>query len=226
MQTKQIKIDISIRRNGQTKSTILNGFAFVESGFLSGKILPSEEITEEEQLLTTAFSFTGCPIAARVENPELNPWLLTNGSYKNERTLNSPEFSVKSKLHSVGSGDNIDMTLELDIEGEIENLHSIKKPFQESIYQTSKGNLEGKFSIAFNTKQGEELEANAVSKYKLEIEKDVLPVWRNIVILNSGGKDNFTQIEQIDLFGNKEIADKDLQSKSKVAEVKSLNKPQ
>ena len=156
-QTKKIKIDITINRNGKIKNTILNGFAFIESGFLSGKILPTEEITEEEQLLTTAFSFTGCPIAARVDNPELNPWLLTNGSYKNERILSSSEFLVKSKLHSVGNGDKIQMVLELNIEGEIGNLHSIKKPFQESIYQTSKGNLEGKFRITFNTKKGKEV---------------------------------------------------------------------
>jgi len=221
MQTKQIKIDIAIHRNGKTKNTILNGFAFVESGFLSGKILPSEEITEEEQILTTAFSFTGCPIVARVDNPELNPWLLTNGSYQNERTLNSSDFNIKAKLKSVGDGDIIYMTLGIDIEGEIANLHSIRKPFQESIYQVSKGNLAGNFQIVFNTKNGKELKADAISKYHLEIENDVQPVWRNIVILNSGGKEDFTQIEQIDLFGDKEIADKDLQSKSKVAQVKS-----
>jgi hypothetical protein len=221
MNTKSITIDIAIRRNGKTKNTVLNGFAFVESGFLSGKILPSEEITDEEQILTTAFSFTGCPIAARVENPDLNPWLLTNGSYQNERTLHSPEFNVKAKLKSVGIGDKIHMTLDLDVDGEIENLVSIRKPFQESIYQVSKGNLEGKFQIEFNTKNGKGLKANAISKYHLAIEKDILPVWRNIVILNSGSKDNFTQTEQIDLFGDKEIADKDLQSKSKVAQVQS-----
>lgn len=216
MQTKHITIDITLNRNGKTKATILKGFAFVESGFLSGKILPVKEITQEEQLLTTAFSFTGCPIAARVENPELNPWLLTNGSYENTRTLDSSDFGVIAKLKSVADGDRIHMTLKMDIEGEIENLLSISKPFQESIYQVSRGNLEGVFNIDFHTKIGTEVKAQAKSKYRLEIDKDVQPVWRNIVILNTGSKDDFNQIEQIDLFGNKETADIDLQLKTKV----------
>lgn len=220
MKIKSIKIDISIQRNGVKKHTALEGYAFVESGFLSGKILSLEDVTEEEKVLITAFSFTGCPIAARVDNPDLNPWLATNGSYRSERTLTSPQFKVFSKLTSVGEGDKIFMALDIEIDGQIDNLLSIKRPFQESIYQLKKGYLEGKFDISFNVANGGELKANASSKYRLEIEKDVLPVWRNIVIINSLGKNEFTQVEQIDLFGNKNIADKDLFDKSAVAEIK------
>jgi hypothetical protein len=216
MNTKQIDIDIKFYNNGTLKETSLKGFAFVESGFLSGQMNTTDKLSNSEQVLVTAFSFTGCPIAARVEDSSLNPWLLTNGSYKSARMLHSPFLKVHSQLTSIGHHDKIKMELILKCEGNTDGLQSIKDPFQESIYQVSPGILEGKFNLIFLNEKEEEIPASATSKYELNVYDNVRPVWRNIVILNALNKDKFVQTEQIDLFGDKQIADQDLMEKTMV----------
>lgn len=222
MQAKSININISLRIAGQTKSAVLTGYAFIESGFLSGRIESIDnQMSKQEKVLLTAFTFTGCPIAARVENSELNPWLLTGGTYSSIRTLSGVGFEIVAKLNSVGGGDAINMDLNIECAGILPSISSIKYPFQENIRQIQQGKLEGRFNVIFNTNNHEELIAHATSSYELDINQNSVPVWRNITILNAGENDNFVQVEQIDLFGNKEIADKDLNEKSKVAVFKN-----
>jgi len=216
MNIKQISIDLELRNGQNSKNGKLNGFAYVESGFLSGKIVPNCEFSLSEQVIITAFSFTGCPISARTEQPELNPWRLTNGAYNSIRKLNSTQFIVNSELSSSSFNDSIHMKLNLDIRGILPDLTAITKPFQERIKQKEIGKLIGHFHLNFCTQEGEEIEASAISEYNLNINQNVSTIWRNILILNSGSENNFIQTEQIDLFGEKLKADADLLDKLKL----------
>jgi len=216
MNTKSLDIRISVSNELGTKRTSLAGFAFLDSGFLSGKLLHTDGLSKEEEVLITAFSFTGCPIAARTSRADLNPWVSTNGSYRSERVLTSDLFQVRSALVSKGMGHHIEMDLQLQISGQVTGLAPIIRPFQEHIIQAGIGLLNGKFSLSFGHASGP-VEAIAETHYKLDIQHEVAPVWRNITILTSADERCLNQVEQIDLYGDQDEAQEDLVRKVAVA---------
>lgn len=217
MHPKRITIDATIRNNGTSKRAKLNGFAYVDAGFLVGDVAAGSPFTASELTLLTAFSFTGCPIAARTATPEINPWRSTGGTYVGRRHLDLDGATAKSVLTSFGAEDVIDMTLEIDVTGMMPTLSGIAEPFQEHIRQHSSGNLDGHFEMDFVRDDGTLLHAVARTRYELPIETSSSDAWRNITILAYGDVRGFHQVEQIDLFGNELEANEDLRQKVEIA---------
>jgi len=211
MSAKLIEIELNIMSSGQSRRGVLVGSAQIEAGFLSGSIIPEGVAwTHAEKVMATAFTFTGCPIAARTRQPELNPWLVTKGSYESVRTLETNEFRVISRIQARGTDERVSMTLNLDIDGAMPDVVSIAEPFQEYIRQIRTGQLEGEFAIKFLTSGGRMVQGVARSDYRLAVTSHVAPVWRNITILTAPSGQGLMQIEQIDLYGDRSEAAADL----------------
>lgn len=218
MQSKKICINIELYNDGMTKKATFIGFSYIDAGFLVGSVVGNnKKLSYSEYTLLSAFTLTGCPIAARTTTPELNPWRYTNGAYKSSRLLETSFFKVDSKLESIPDGNNITMNLYLDVQGNIPMLKSIKEPFQESIKQSKQGLFEGSFECKFINEFNEETIAHATSKYQLAVKQDYVNVWRNITILGNLNEGKYQQIEQIDMFNSIKIANKDLDSKKLVS---------
>jgi len=217
MKTKTIDIQLRLISANERRQANLRGFAYLDSGLLAGDIENTQHPLSPRQLvLVTAFTFTGCPIAARTPVPQINPWVKTNGEYVGLRSLRVGGLMAKSKISSRALADSIQMELEIDLKGEIPDLVSIGQPFQEHIRQREQGVFEGTFEICFLQRSGEAVPARAVSEYRLSVSEDFPPVWRNITIVNSQGVDRFSQLEQIDMFANHPDAKKDLSEKCRV----------
>lgn len=217
MKTKSIKIDISLTDNRTTKHASFSGYAFLDSGFLHGEISHIDGLSNSESVLLTAFTLTGCPIAARAKDHVLNPWINTKGRYQGRRVLSSEAFSAESRISSVPNGDEIVMKLEVNVEGELPAITGVYEPFQERIAQRQIGELYGQFQVQFTAEKGELVSATAETDYSLPIDFSVEPVWRNITISGVGAAQRFSQFEQIDLFDQQFEADADLAAKIPVA---------
>jgi hypothetical protein len=218
MLPKFLHIDITLAHAGRTKKAEFSGYAYIDSGFLQGELLPTTDtISRSEAVLLTAFTLTGCPIAARTPDPCLNPWSATNGEYKGLRTLTATNFSARSRIAAKPDRDGIAMNLRVEVDGELPRLTGIEEPFQEKISQAKLGTLIGLFEAAFRDERGERLTVKAETEYKLPIDTAVLPVWRNITISGFYIAPRFVQVEQIDLFGRELDAREDLSAKILVA---------
>jgi hypothetical protein len=214
MTARPISIAIQISSRGISKSCRFDGIGYLEAGFMSGSILNHDRsFTQAEHTLISAFTLTGCPIVARSEAPNLNPWLETAGAYRSQRLLEAEKFEVHSQLESKCDGLNIGMNLMLDIRGDIEGLRSINNPFQECIKQIEAKRFSGDFALDFLDSSNRLQKAKAISRYFLNTSKSYSSMWRNITIVDSHESDAFRQIEQIDLFGSSEEAAADLASK-------------
>jgi hypothetical protein len=214
MTTKNIEISICLDSDGERKFGRFEGFAYLESGFLAGTIDgPGSAFNQAQLVLLTAFTLTGCPIAARSSGNVSNPWLLTNGAYRGNRRLVARDFEAKATLVADSVNDRIGMRLQVTCNGTMPRLKSIAAPFQEAIEQVSRGRLKGHFDVAFIGEAGSEIRAHAESGYELDIVADVAPAWRNITILSFYEDAGLRQIEQIDLFGSQNDAELDLSRK-------------
>ena len=211
MSTKRIEIAVNLVCGSVAKKAHVSGYAYLESGFLQGLIIPEKatQISRAEQVLLTAFTFTGCPIAAHTEERDINPWVWTRGAYAGSRVLRGNGFTAESQLTSTLEAGIISMELALEIKGNLPDLVSIARPFQEEITELSLGILNGKFDIVFLTENGP-IHCNAETRYDLDISRSAPTVFRNITILTANGDGGLAQVEQIDLFGNKTGADIDL----------------
>lgn len=216
---KKINIAIELTRDDRTtKRSKFTGYAYVEAGFLTGSFIGRDSLETYERVLLTAFTFTGCPLAARTQNPNLNPWMLTGGEYSARRRLESSAFVSTSTIESRTEKDQIRMRLSVDICGRIDQIRDVRRPFQETIFEREIGIFEGEFELDFATDTGGKiLRSRAVTEYKLDVDRHFERMWRNITIVNSGGTQKFRQVEQIDLFGDSQIASRDLLSKRKVS---------
>lgn len=215
--TKRIQLEISLNANGVSKLARMDGYAFVDAGFLVGHIQSnSGQLSQAEKVLLTAFSFTGCPIAARTAQRALNPWLLTHGEYIGRRTLCSDAFEAESSIQARGTPAEIRMRLQVGYRGQLPPVRSIVGAFQEHICERKVGELSGEFDLVFQSEDGALVPARAKTTYELAIKNHVAPVWRNITILDSESDGVFTQVEQIDLFGDAEAALADLRAKRDV----------
>lgn len=225
MKAKTIDISISLRSDSQEKLARLTGYAYIEAGFLVGEFPVGAPFTVAEQVLLTAFTFTGCPIAARTSDPGLNPWLETAGAYVGRRQLISDDFEAHSVISSAPSATGMEMSLNLAYAGKVPSLCEIYQPFQECIKESKLGVFEGRFQLSFFTAQQQIVRTTATTIYDLPITRHYDPVWRNITIINSLKTHGITQIEQIDLFGNEIDAKKDLSDKMSVSLGRSLQSP-
>lgn len=215
--TKHINIIATITNRKTVSHLNVNGYAYLNSGFLSGVIKSG---TLSERLLLSAFTFTGCPIAANVRTRTLNinPWVWTKGSYSSNRRLVGKKFSASSNLTSIATKNSIDVIINISVTGELPELIGVAKPFQESIEQKEAGALYGKFPITFKDKGGAEVVCEAETLYTLKTKRKSAKkfVFRNITILTSdavGG--GLQQVEQIDLFDNPDKANADLLERAK-----------
>lgn len=214
MTVKQIHIDIWLASGAGTKEAALNGYAYLEAGFLKGTILEGSGLTPAERTLLTALTFTGCPIAARAADAALNPWLKTEGAYAATRIVQAETFDLKSDIISHPVGDSIAMTLRAQVAGELPNLCSVAEPFQEAIRCQAPETLVGEFALRFRTPDAS-VAAVASTTYRLHGVEWAPQVWRNITIESSLPGGALVQVEQIDLFGSREEARYDLQAKLK-----------
>lgn len=218
MSSRSIFIDISIRSSNELKKCQLTGYAYLDSGFLAGRINPIEgNINNEEYLLLSGFTFTGCPIAARTIEAGINPWVWTNGSYHANRIMTTKQFQVCSQIEAVGTDEKINMLLSVDISGELPKFISVGRTFQERIEQKIRNTLSGTFSIDFIDSNGNTFSALSLTDYHLEANRDVDPVWRNITIIDSATINSILQIEQIDLFSSEKAANDDLEEKQQAS---------
>jgi len=217
MKAKTIDISVSLRSETQEKLARVTGYAYIDAGFLVGEFPVDTPFTVAEQVLLTAFTFTGCPIAARTSQPELNPWLETSGVYIGRRQLISDDFEAHSVISSTASDTGIEMNLDLAYAGKVRSLREIYQPFQESIKESKTGIFEGRFQLSFRTAQQHIVRASATTIYDLPIARHYDSVWRNITIINSLKACGLTQVEQIDLFGNEIDATRDLSEKMSVS---------
>jgi hypothetical protein len=217
MKSKKITINISLLRNNQEKKVEFQGYGFVDSGYLSGGFLDKlSNWFSSEKALISAFTFTGCPIIARSHEVNLNPWVSTGGEYDSIRTLVGENFEVISKLSSRSIGDEITMSLDLEVIGVLPEICKVSESFQESISQIEIGKLRGEFSIVYEDVYGKRIPTTSKTEYVLPINFDVDDVWRNITIEIYNDSNTFRQIEQIDLFSNFTKAQVDLVEKNQV----------
>lgn len=223
MNSKKITIAIELNANGVLKRAALDGCAFIDAGFLMGTLHEKDErIDPREHILMTAFTFTGCPVAAREDTPGANPWRLTDGAYSARRVLVNEQFRSASTIVAQPEGNWIHMDLRINYTGDLPELTGIARPFQERIRQSRPGELVGEFRIPFRA-NGNVLEARAITHYRLAIETDTRDAWRNITILPNVGDAKCVQIEQIDLFADAERATRDLLGKLTVADMSGTN---
>lgn len=226
MTAKQLSIEISLTSQGTRKSARLSGFAFVDSGFLTGHVFDlSGNWRVSEKVLLTALTFTGCPLAAREDQVGGNPWRLTNGSYSGTRDLTGRSFAVKSTIDAQGDEDGVAMELQVEVDGTLPSLSSIASPFQERIQQVELGLLAGQFDVIFLDERKCEHHLQATSAYHLDIQSSVASVWRNILIQSYVTSVGFHQIEQIDLFLDETRAAKDLERKCTVLSPEPVSPP-
>ena len=213
MTTKRIRIQAALSGAGAQKTALIEGSAYLESGFLTGLIQSADNtMSRSEQALMTAFTFTGCPIAAHTEVSDINPWVWTGGAYIGRRVLTGDGFSARSELRSRLAEDGIIMDLMLEVDGEVPAIIGVARPFQERIEQQRPGILRGDFDIVFLTDQGE-LSCKAQTEYLLDTSRSVPTVYRNITILTADENGGLRQIEQIDLFDRQDYADDDLKGR-------------
>ena len=226
MNSKKITIAIELNANGFLKRATLDGCAFIDAGFLMGTLRETgTRIDSSEHILMTAFTFTGCPVAAREDSPGANPWRLTHGEYSAQRELTSDCFRSASTIVAQSRASGIHMDLCISYIGDVTKLTGVARPFQERIRQSRPGELVGEFKIPFLA-SGELLEACAVTHYHLAIGTDIPDAWRNITILPNVSHAKCVQIEQIDLFADPERASRDLSNKLAVAgDLLSCNAP-
>jgi hypothetical protein len=215
MAAKELHLNIKVWDGGSPIFATMKGFTYIEAGFLFGHLIDGGLLSESQRVLTTAFTFTGCPIAARADREEWNPWHDTRGAYTGRRMLHGPGFNVHSTLKAVPRANGIEAELELEIHGEMPQVIGVAKPFQEIIVQTARGQLAGDFSLQFVTAGGKVIDSSASTIYDLQIARDVIPVWRNITILAECHAGTLTQVEQIDLFISQDEAAADLADKAR-----------
>jgi len=215
MGTKEISISISLKDRAGQKEACFQGFAYLPSGFLAGGIKPiGQTLSRAELVLLTAFTLTGCPIAARSNKELCNPWVLTGGAYKSHRRVTARHFDARAALTANTIGNQIAMQLNVAYEGVLPGLTSVAAPFQESITQFSRGILSGQFDVLFEDEDGTLHKAHATSEYQLALTIDVPPAWRNITILCFHEMHSLQQVEQIDMFGCVDEAEVDLRQKN------------
>jgi hypothetical protein len=212
MSTKRIEIATTLNIGGAVKSGLFKGFAYFESGFLSGGFESSSGFSHAEGTLLSAFTLTGCPIAARRLSSQGNPWESTGGEYHGERYLEGQGFTAKSALEAKRLDDKIQMTLIVKVEGILPALQSIPTPFQEIIVQKRPGNLKGNFNLEFAVENGTRIKANVDTEYTLPTTKSYVDSWRNITIRGVSNAEGFYQIEQIDMYDNQIQANNALKS--------------
>lgn len=212
MSVKRIRIDISLETGAGLKEAALSGYAYLEAGFLKGSIPCGTGLDDAERTMLTGLTFTGCPIAARCDEPALNPWLQTRGAYKGFRTLQGNSFLVRSEIVSRTRDDMIEMKLRAKIEGDLPPLREVARPFQEAIRYSAPGVLVGAFALEFAS-DGGAVTAEATTRYHLNGISSAPDVWRNITIESSLPEGALIQVEQIDLFGSYEAAKADLDAK-------------
>lgn len=223
---KRIDIDIRLRSSGSEKQARFCGFAYVESGFLAGNIESSgTALRREELILLTAFTLTGCPIAARRCGNAFNPWSLTNGAYIGHRMLTSQHFSAESFLEARATSEGVAMDLQVRYDGSLPRVTSIPRPFQEVITQKSRGILEGKFEAIFEDDECGLHKTTTTTKYELALGCDIQTAWRNITILASAEAGQLRQIEQIDLFASYEDAMLDVRQKGQTLDALPVKRP-
>src|SRR5438105_15850314 len=128
MKAKTIHIDITFNDGSEERRATLSGFAYVDAGFLAGLIRPAGRsmLSLKDQVMLTAFTFTGCPIAARTSKIGLNPWLLTNGSYSATRRLVGELFQVNSSIVAKGTVDSVDMRLKVECLGILPDIVAVE----------------------------------------------------------------------------------------------------
>jgi hypothetical protein len=208
MTTKKLNIEIGLDATDRPfRVATFAGFAYLESGFLAGDILPAgEAIAPAELVLLTAFTLTGCPIAARCGAELINPWSLTGGAYRGFRSLIGRDFWAESILSATPVDDQISMRLQVAYGGSLPNFAAVARPFQEAIAQRTKGTLFGEFTIPFTDAAGRQHEAHATTRYELAVDVDVSRAWRNITILCSKTPNGLRQVEQIDMFDSESAA--------------------
>jgi hypothetical protein len=214
-QAKRIGINVVLNHGAVTKHARMEGSGFIEAGFLCGDFqsLRQSEWSIAERLLLCSFTFTGCPIAARTDRPEWNPWRWTDGAYKSHRTATLGTVTIRSSLVSESRGNDIEMTLEINYTGNLPQLAKVTKPFQEKISQLCVGKLEGMFDVEYSAADGSLHTLKALTDYELPTELNALPAWRNITIRATDMALGMTQVEQIDLFHDINAANADLNSK-------------
>lgn len=214
MDPKSIVIWISLtKRNSRPIDATFDGYAYLDAGFLAGAIPLSNTLSQHDATLLSAFTLTGCPIAARTSERNLNPWVATGGAYTATRLLESATFRAESAIVANPRGSAIEMSLDVRVDGQLPTIDGIKEPFQEKIQHREKGKLLGEFDLTFTDIAGHEYIARAITNYRLPIDFDANTVWRNITILGFTQSGAYKQIEQIDLFSNVEVATSDLVDK-------------
>lgn len=224
MNSRNILIDIALHNGSNNKHCNLVGYAYIDSGFLAGKIhSKNDDLSESEYLLLSGFTFTGCPIAARTNIKDANPWIWTNGSYEASRSMQGKGFNVLSSISAKGSANEIKMNLAVTIEGVLPEFTTVGRAFQEKIKQKEIGNLEGYFEMDFIDKKGNLVRTHSSTQYKLDVDRAIDPVWRNITILDSASSNYMLQVEQIDLFSDEIVAAKDLEGKRNVSSFFTTN---
>ena len=218
MQSRKINIAIQLAHCGKVSVGVMHGLGYLDSGFLAGRFDAIDgPWSEAEKLALCAFTFTGCPIAARTAAPAMNPWRWTNGSYESNRIGTLAGAKINSTLISKGGSELIDMELSISVAGHLPEIRRVTRPFQEAITEKSLGNLQGKFSIEFEGELDEKFTLNATTAYRLAINKHVPDSWRNITIsANDIDATSLTLFEQIDLFHDERSASLDLAEKCAV----------
>jgi hypothetical protein len=214
MSTKRIDIRSCIRHANAQKIVHFRGSAYIEAGFLKGFMMhESGDISKDEEMLLTAFTLTGCPLAAHVRgNGDINPWVWTNGAYRGRRIIKSSDFTARSELISQSGPECLKMDLTVDIVGILPELFGVARPFQERITEQSPGHLSGIFPITFRGKD-REIHCKAETEYELKTSRSAPTVFRNITITTAEESSQLLQIEQIDLFDNPAQAAQDLQER-------------
>lgn len=217
MTAQPIQIAIELVESGIRKTAQLKGYAFVEAGFLAGRIRATTgTLSRADQLVLSAFTFTGCPIAAREDVGADNPWKRTGGAYTGSRHLSSGKLEVQSRISAYKHAGGISMSLEVQSSGLLPDLVGVAHSFQEELREIRLGHIRGHFSIPFITATGEVVTWEAISEYHLAINGHTRPAWRNITIMAQPCDASFLQIEQIDLFGDSQRAADDLIDKNTV----------
>lgn len=215
MAAKQLDLRISVCHGTRNLIVPMQGYAYVDAGFLSGRLDDDGRLTGAERTLLTALTFTGCPIAARTVKDASNPWRLTDGAYEGERRIIGPGFEVNSRIVATAAKGSVSMDLRVNIDGELPEIRSVARPFQEEIIQTGQGRLTGRFIVDFSTDKKDEISCEAVTDYSLDCIGSFSPVWRNITIDSACASEGMSQFEQIDLFGVREDAIWDLEAKQR-----------
>lgn len=218
MSTKHIQIDVKLDHGCRPAvSCDVDGYAYLDAGFLYGAICGSSGLSRAESTLVAAFDFTGCPLAAREERFGINPWRRTGGAYRGSRVLQASDFRVTSSIQSSVRENTIRMALQLYVSGPLPRLIGFAEPFQEKLWGCGPGLIQGEFAFRFVTENGQPVPCAASTEYELSTNDNFGKSWRNITIQTYHNSTRFEQVEQIDLFESPDRANDDLALKVAVA---------